>query len=229
MILIVDHRPEVCEAFAAAMAREGYSTVSYSSEDMFRWLQTSSQSEYLAVEGVLIGDCEGRELISQKLRRLGRVPIIALSEVSGLDTTLKMFAAGADDVVRKPVHAREIIARLSAIWRRQSETKDALWSEDGLTVYGYGRDLEIAGQAVKFPRRELRILEYLAISRNRRVTREQIFNAVYGILDDEVEESVVESHISKLRKKLKMYLGYDPINTQRFLGYQLMPRGAEAA
>jgi DNA-binding response OmpR family regulator len=140
-----------------------------------------------------------------------------------------MFAAGADDVVRKPVHAREIIARLSAIWRRQSETKDALWSEDGLTVYGYGRDLEIAGQAVKFPRRELRILEYLAISRNRRVTREQIFNAVYGILDDEVEESVVESHISKLRKKLKMYLGYDPINTQRFLGYQLMPRGAEAA
>jgi DNA-binding response OmpR family regulator len=82
---------------------------------------------------------------------------------------------------------------------------------------------------VKFPRRELRILEYLAVCRNRRVTREQIFNAVYGILDEEVEESVVESHISKLRKKLRTYLGYDPINTQRFLGYQLMGRAAMAA
>ncbi|MFN0191046.1 MAG: response regulator transcription factor [Aestuariivirga sp.] len=229
MILVADHRPEVCEAFAAAMTREGYSTVTFPAHDMLKWLQSVSESDFLAVEGVLLGDCEGRELVAQKLRRLGKVPIIALSEASGLDATLRLFAAGVDDVVRKPVHAREIIARLSAIWRRESTSKEALWSEDGLVVYGYGRDLEIAGQTVKFPRRELRILEYLAVCKNRRVTREQIFNAVYGILDEEVEESVVESHISKLRKKLRSYLGYDPINTQRFLGYQLTRRAAMAA
>ena len=71
------------------------------------------------------------------------------------------------------------------------------------------------------PRRERRILEYLAINRGRRVSRTQIFNAVYGLFDEEVEESVVESHISKLRKKLRQIMGYDPIDTKRYLGYQL--------
>ena len=76
------------------------------------------------------------------------------------------------------------------------------------------------------PRRERRILEYLAANRMRRVSRSAIFNAVYGLFDDEVEESVVESHISKLRKKLRHALGYDPIDTKRFLGYQLVdPEG----
>ncbi len=72
------------------------------------------------------------------------------------------------------------------------------------------------------PRRERRILEYLAANRMRRVNRSLIFNAVYGLFDEEVEESVVESHISKLRKKLKHALGYDPIDTKRYLGYQLV-------
>lgn len=43
-----------------------------------------------------------------------------------------------------------------------------------------------------------------------------------------MEESVVESHISKLRKKLKHALGYDPIDTKRYLGYQLVGPGDAA-
>jgi DNA-binding response OmpR family regulator len=226
MIFVVDHRQEVCEAFTTAMSREGYSAISLSPQDTFGWLQTTSESEYCSVEGVLLGDCESRELIAQRFRKLGNAAIIALSDSANLDATLKLYVAGVDDVVRKPVHAREIIARISAIKRREFGSKDALWNADGLTVYGNGRDLEISGQVMKVPRRELRILEYLAMSRNRRVTRAQIFNAIYGMYDENVEESVVESHISKLRKKLKVTLGYDPINTQRFLGYQLMGRTA---
>ena len=44
---------------------------------------------------------------------------------------------------------------------------------------------------------------------------------VYGLFDVDVEESVVESHISKLRKKLRMRLGYDPVDSMRFLGYMM--------
>ena len=62
-------------------------------------------------------------------------------------------------------------------------------------------------------RRERRILEYLADNRGRRVTKTQVFNAIYGIFDEEVEENVVESHISKLRKKLREKLGHDPIDS----------------
>ena len=58
------------------------------------------------------------------------------------------------------------------------------------------------------------------VCRNR-VTKAQIYNAIYGLFDDNVEENVVESHVSKLRKKLRARLGYDPIESKRFLGYCL--------
>ena len=51
------------------------------------------------------------------------------------------------------------------------------------------------------------------------MSKTQIFNAIYGIFDEDVEENVVESHISKLRKKLRKKLGFDPIDSKRFLGY----------
>ena len=53
----------------------------------------------------------------------------------------------------------------------------------------------------------------------RRVSKTQLFNAVYGVFDSAVDESIVESHISKLRRKLRELIGYDPIDSKRFLGY----------
>ncbi len=69
------------------------------------------------------------------------------------------------------------------------------------------------------PARERRILEYLVANKGRRVSKQQLFSAIYGIFDENVEENVIESHISKLRKKLKMRLGYDPVSSKRYLGY----------
>jgi DNA-binding response OmpR family regulator len=69
------------------------------------------------------------------------------------------------------------------------------------------------------PRRERHILEYLVRKRGHRLTKKQIFDAVYGIYSEDVEDSVVEGHISKLRKKLRQRLGYDPIDAKRYIGY----------
>jgi DNA-binding winged helix-turn-helix (wHTH) protein len=74
---------------------------------------------------------------------------------------------------------------------------------------------------MELPRRERRILEYLVKNKGRRVTKTQIFNAVYGVMNEGVDECVVESHISKLRKKLKRQLGFDAIESTRYIGYML--------
>ena len=50
-------------------------------------------------------------------------------------------------------------------------------------------------------------------------TKEQVFNAVYGAFTSDVDESVIEGHISKLRKKLRQKLSFDPIEVRRYLGY----------
>ena len=147
--------------------------------------------------------------------------MIALADQNSLENTLRLFDAGVDAVVRKPVHIREILARITAIRRRASE-KPAYTEVGAMRIFTDGRDPEINGIPLPLPRRERRILEYLAGNGGRRVTKSQVFNAIYGLFDGEVEENVVESHISKLRKKLREQLGHDPIESKRFLGYRLI-------
>ena len=91
-----------------------------------------------------------------------------------------------------------------------------------IRVFGDGRDPEVAGEQLHLPRRERRILEYLVSNKGRRVTKTQIFNFVYGLFSDEIDENVIESHVSKLRKRLRHRLGHDPIDSQRYLGYRLV-------
>lgn len=220
MIIIVDERPDVSNAYRASLGREGVSVASFTPSDFDNWFHSTSGPDLAAVEAFVLGDFERREIMTKAIKTRMEVPAIALNDQFGLDQTLKLFAAGADDVVRKPIHAREIIARIGAIRRRQAPSRSH--TDFGtLRIYGDGRDPEVAGVPLLLPRRERRILEYLAGNRGRRVSRSQIFNAVYGLFDEEVEESVVESHISKLRKKLRAIMGYDPIDTKRYLGYQL--------
>jgi DNA-binding response OmpR family regulator len=226
MIIIVDERSEVTEAYRASFGREGQTATGFDKAEFDGWFGSVSPTDLAAVESIIMGSFEGRDQAISQVKARSLVPVIAVNEVMGLESMLCLFAAGADDVVRKPVHAREFIARIGAIKRRVCVAPRK--SDCGrLKIFFDGRDPEVNGQTLMLPRRERRILEYLAANRTRRVSRSAIFNAVYGLFDDEVEESVVESHISKLRKKLRHVLGYDPIDTKRFLGYQLVDPDGE--
>lgn len=228
MIILVDDRIDVTDAYRASFGREGISAASFTPSDFASWFHSTSGPDLAAVEAFILGDFVQRETMTRAIKTRSEAPAIALNDATGLESTLKLFAAGVDDVVRKPVHAREIIARIGAIRRRATPLPKATDLGD-LKVFNDGRDPEVGGRRLVLPRRERRILEYLAANRNRRVSRNQIFNAVYGLFDEEVEESVVESHISKLRKKLRNMLGYDPIDTKRYLGYQLLSREQAAS
>ena len=218
MYIIVDDRSIVTGGYSSGFDREGVSTAGIEPREFQEWISKASENDVAAVEAFLIGDCEGREGIPKLIRERSQAPVLALKERPSLEETLGMFAAGVDDVLRKPIHVREILARVGAISRRAvSESREAVIGD--LRVFFDGREIEILGKPLPLPRRERRILECLMRNRGRRLSKTQIFNAVYGIFDENVDENVVESHISKLRKKLKHKLGYDPIDSKRYLGY----------
>lgn len=222
MLVMVDERQLVIAGYQGGFAGEGVALAGFGPADFLTWIETAPQAEYAAIDAFLLGDTPERVACTRAIALRGSVPIIALIDANSLDTTLSLFAEGADDVVRKPIHVREILARIGAIRRRascQALAVAAVPVAGSVSVFFDGRDPEIDGVALELPRRERHILEFLISNRGRRVTKTQIFNAIYGIFDEEVEENVVESHISKLRKKLRQRLGYDPIDSKRFLGY----------
>ena len=65
--------------------------------------------------------------------------MIALNERPALEQTLELFAAGVDDVVRKPIHVREILARVSAIRRRLGDERGGSVVGE-IEVFPDGRD-----------------------------------------------------------------------------------------
>ncbi|MFC4173387.1 response regulator transcription factor, partial [Microvirga sp. GCM10011540] len=207
MYIVVDERQMVTAGYVASFDREGISSIGVFSGEFQDWLKAASSADLDAVQGFLLGDFQDRIACAETIRRHSRAPIIALSEVRSLQQTLELFTAKFDDVVRKPVHVREILARTEAIWRRVNATQQAAAAPaERLTVFFDGRDPEIDGVSLPLPRRERHILEYLVRNRGRRLTKTQIFNAIYGIYSNDVEESVIEGHVSKLRKKLRQRL-----------------------
>ena len=222
MLVMVDERRLVIAGYEKGFESEGVAIAGFAPADFLAWIENAPVHEIAAVEAFLLGDAEARVACARAITLRSQAPIIAVNDAHSLETTLTLFAEGVDDVVRKPIHIRELLARLGAIRRRVARPTrivERTTAAGPVNVFYDGRDPEIDGAPLNLPRRERRILEFLIANRGRRVTKTQIFNAIYGIFDEDVEENVIESHVSKLRKKLRQRLGYDPIDSKRFLGY----------
>ena len=222
MIIFVEDRALVVDGYKSKFTSVGETLVRMPSDEFVGWIESCSQAERASVEAFLIGQCDEPQKKIATIRRYTNVPIVALFESRSLEQLIWFFRQGVDDVVAKPVHFDELLIRIACIKKRQLQTQPQ-GEGKAITVYFDGRDPEIRGEPIMLPRRERRILEYLASINGRRVTKAQIFGAIYGIFDEHIDENVVESHISKLRKKLRKFIGYDPIESKRYLGYRLQP------
>lgn len=221
MYILVESRAAVIDAFAAQFCREGVAMTGMAPSAFHSWLEGVTKSELATIDGFLVGDAGDRASLARALKARNARAVIVLNDFNSLEQTLDLFANGVDDVVRKPIHVREILARVRAIQCRAEPTCGSL-RIGAMRIHFDGRDPEINGVVLPLPRRERRILEVLAAQRGRRVTKNQLFQSIYGIFDEVVEESVVESHVSKLRKKLRARIGFDPVDSKRYLGYCLV-------
>lgn len=220
MIIFLEERSLVVDGYKGRFEQAGETVTRIGSQEFEEWIRLSGEEELASVEAFIIGECDCPETQVARIRRASDAPVIVLIDARNLEQVVRFFNCGVDDVVAKPVHYQELVVRIAAIKKRLIRG-EPVSPQSHLSIFFDGRDPQIDGEVLSLPRRERRILEYLAGIRGRRATKSQIFNAIYGVFDEHVEECVIESHISKLRKKLKMRMGYDPIDSKRYLGYRL--------
>jgi DNA-binding response OmpR family regulator len=117
MIIILEERAVVGQGYVSCFDREGVSAVAFRQAEFMDWLGAADTADARAIEAVLVGAGRDRLDLPRRLRtRLGAA-IIGLSDERSLGETLELFEAGVDDVVTKPVHVREILARIAVIRR----------------------------------------------------------------------------------------------------------------
>jgi len=111
MIVVVDERELVKDGYTSLFGREGIPSTGFDPVEFGEWVSTAADSDLAAVEAFLIGQGDRSFSLPKAIRDRTTAPVIAVSDQPSLESTLALFDSGVDDVVRKPVHPREILAR----------------------------------------------------------------------------------------------------------------------
>ncbi|MGO4775241.1 response regulator transcription factor [Lysobacter sp. 2RAB21] len=165
-------------------------------------------------------DGDGVALIP-RLRAMGLLtPVIVLTARGELSDRVVGLDAGADDYLVKPFAIEELLARLRAVLRRPAPIATHTIRIGLMALDMVAPLAEVEGRPLELPRRELLLLEALLRRRGRTVMRKVIEEAVYGF-DDDIQSNTLDSHVSRLRRKLAEAGAGVEIHGIRGIGYLL--------
>lgn len=165
-------------------------------------------------------DGDGGEIL-RSLRRAGYATrILVATARAEVVQRVETLNDGADDYLVKPFSVDELLARVRALLRRPSETRQAVLTAGRLTLDTVSLTLHVAGQVMALPRRELGILVTLLSNQGHLVPRRKLEDAVYSF-DNEVTPNAVEAAVSRLRRRLDGLHAAVTITAMRGLGYIL--------
>jgi DNA-binding response OmpR family regulator len=162
-------------------------------------------------------DGEGLHLIPELRAANIRTPVIVLTAHNDHEGRIRGLDLGADDYMGKPFVVEELIARLRAVLRRPPLSSETI-SAGRLSLAVSHMEPAIDGKPLLLPRRELLVLAALMKRLGRTVTREALANAVYSF-DAEIRSNALDSHVSRLRRKLNELDAGVAIHTIRGIGY----------
>ncbi|MEH7546520.1 DNA-binding response OmpR family regulator [Neobacillus bataviensis] len=170
---------------------------------------------------VMIPEIDGFEVL-QTIRKEGlKIPVLFLTARDSLEDRVKGLDFGGDDYLVKPFQAAELKARIRALLRRSgSLTTDQTIKYRGIELLGKERDILVDGESIKLTAKQYELLEYLIQNKGAILTKEQIYDRVWGF-DSDTTVAIVEVFMHHLRKKLEPFGYHADIKTIRGVGYML--------
>lgn len=221
-ILLVEDETEFADTVRGALEREKY-VVDHADRLALAREASRLNSYDLVLLDRTLPDGDGLSLLP--LLRAGNpgLPVIMLTARGEVTDRVAGLDEGADDYLVKPFALEELFARIRAVRRRPAE----LGPEEihvGALVFDVANDeASVAGVRLDLARRELRVLATLVRRRGRTVLRESLEQAVYGF-DDAIQSNTLDSHISRLRRKLAAVDAGIEIHAIKGVGYLLQAR-----
>lgn len=218
-VLIVEDDPRVARLVERALHEAGHQTAVQADGLAGLTAAQSSQFDVLILD-VMLPEMDGLS-VCRTLRSTGtRTPIILLTARDAVSDRVRGLDAGADDYLVKPFALEELLARVRALGRRQSESHDEQIVVGDLTLDLATREAQRDSKSFTLTAKEFALLRYLMRNAGRVLTKAQITDHVWGY-DSEAASNVVEIYIHYLRDKVDRGFPRPLIRTVRGIGYML--------
>ena len=217
-ILVVDDDPGICQSLERALRRERYD-VEIANDGEAALAAVESGRPDLIVLDVSMPRLDGLS-VCRRLREQGdRTPILVLTARHSLGDRVAGLDAGADDYLVKPFALEELLARLRALLRRVTPAggAESLTLED-LELDRRTRTAQRDGHPIDLTRTEYQLLELLLVNAGQVLTRDVIFERVWGY-DFEGGSNSLDVYIGYLRRKTEEGGLPRLIHTVRGVGY----------
>lgn len=154
------------------------------------------------------------------------MPIIMVTARYTEQDKLEAFEAGVDDVVSKPFHVRELLARVQAkLLRAQYDSRTQAVELGGLHVCPDNALVRLGERHLKVGETEVRLLYHLMRQPSKVMGRIDLIRLVWGA-DADVQERTVDAYVVRLRRTLKDAGCGHQIHTVRAVGYRLEAAGS---
>lgn len=203
-IAIVDDDAQLGELMQIWLEAKDYACSTFTSGRIFL-SELKRESYDLVILDWIMPEMDG-ETILTKMRNNSQqnIPVIFVTSKASEDDIAHILNLGADDYVTKPVHEKELLARIAAVTRRTMPEKN----KQVLDVAPYHIDVSrhaitYKGEAINLTQKEFELVLFLFRNTGKLLSRGHILSSVWGHGDD-FSTRTVDTHISRIRKKLEL-------------------------
>lgn len=218
-ILVVEDQHKLASVIRRGLEEHGYAVdLAYDGEDGLAMAEVEPYD--LVVLDVMLPALDGIEVCSRLRAGHHAVPVLMLTARDTVDDRVTGLDAGADDYLTKPFAFRELLARVRALLRRDTMSKDPVLRVGDLEVNTVSHEVRRAGKQVDLTSKEYALLEYFARHPNQVLTRTQIAEHVWDY-NFVAMSNIVDVYVRYLRRKLNDSREAPLLRTVRGSGYQL--------
>jgi len=219
-ILLVEDDPDTAGYVLSGLRQEGYTAEHVADGRDALYLATSAEFDAIVMDRMVPG-MDGLSVVKALRAAEVDTPILILSALGQLDERVKGLHAGGDDYLAKPFAFSELSARLASILRRPARRQAVTALRCGdLEMDLLERRVTRAGRRLDLLPREFKLLEHLLKNRDRVVTRTMLLEQLWDYRFDP-HTSLIDTHISRLRRKIDDGFDRPLLHTVRGSGYRL--------
>lgn len=229
-ILVIEDETQIARVLKVELEFEGYQvTVEHEGKS---GLETALQSEFdLILLDVMLPRLSGIDILRRLRKENRKTPVILLTARNSTFDKVAGLDQGANDYVTKPFEIEELLARIRACIRNNSNKvdssdDDSLLKVEDLIINKDAREVKRKGKSISLTPKEYDFLVYLVTNKNRVVTRENIIINVWGY-EYEGETNVIDVFIGHLRKKINEGFSTSLITTVRGVGFTIKEKKDE--